>query len=1186
QKPAAVVHLPPREVQEQHMREVAIAQERAAERIKDDEQHLAVAVESGNGEVASSPSSTVGPYSANTSRQEQHSPTTSPEEDLTRHHMRFGRAAATKEPTDEATTRSHRTEELARDSSPATPDAQLRLEEEQATRFARDTVRDIDASGKVGSDGPALRVSDLTKGASAVVDETRKADGSDRRASAPHETPAANVGVTGAIDGTNSVDSSKVSEPTPVGDGSANDAAAVESRDNVKSNQEPDADAEMRDVGTSPSGTGEGERPQLPQDNATRTSTENLGTLTRELSRPRIETANARPVESRDEERSKLSTVIFAKQDNPFVSKALQPMSNAYASLKGAAEDPDRDYLIGMFDFQAHPGPLSCRELLEKATKTFTTSNKYASIREVQDYKILKRVYTLQHANKWSLRQIEKSAEPPTKPMHHDHLLAEMKWMRTDFHEERKWKTAAAKNLAEWCAQWIRSSPEKRRSLQIRVRPNAKPQVEHSNEEEIESPPELIPSGAHETESESFPDDEENLLDFARSFPPAALFSLGFGDVVAKVENTPISEKVLDELPQYESRLRGSPGPASWGSSIKDSGVIPVSKFLTSKLVPKATEPPRKRSRYEYEEEEDSSSYSTRRPASERSNASTPSLRFSRVGLSPEQSNVALFLPENKHVRDRLHAGHSFRPPSEFPMPSTQFFESRLPSQWLWDEDQKLRQLVKEYSFNWSLVAASLESPSMFTSGAERRTPWECFERWVQLEGLPGEMAKTPYFRAYQQRLEAAQRTVSAQYQAAQQQAQQAAQTQGQMINTPRRRTAQPIRVERRRNNRYLALIDAMRKQARKRESTAHKQAENAKAAALRKAHEAAPVRQSVHTPMEFSRLKHEREQKMQEKMEMHRQLAASRRPGQMMAGQAIPGGMAPHQRNGTPNNVHGQANLGAGAAPQNGHLPAGINMQARSHPQNMPNGMNGLPMGVQGIPQAQMQMNMQGQRLQPHQDPNLRMALGQRNLSQQQQHFAMQQQQQQMSRAGSMSQMGQASGNIQSPAMLAASMGASKVNGAGMPPGSAASPRMNNHAAQPQALSSGHVPQITNIAHEIQLQNPQMSPQEVNRLAAERINEKMSVHTARQNAMNAAAGAAAAGAQAANSHMTPSPYQQNASLANGSASPSNQAQYQQQMRQHMMQQQRTQQGSPVMGSHAANGRPESRSATPQNPQM
>jgi chromatin modification-related protein VID21 len=351
---------------------------------------------------------------------------------------------------------------------------------------------------------------------------------------------------------------------------------------------------------------------------------------------------------------------------------------------------------------------------------------------------------------------------------------------------------------------------------------------------------------------------------------------LGFNDVIMKIDRTPASDAMLRELPLFEPILEGASDVTPL--SFVDPPLAPVSKFVSGKLVSQISGPPRKRSRYEYDSEDEPSTPPSRSGTSaEHSMPSTPGRRlFHRNDLPPEMTDVALFNPENRHIRDRLQAAHQFRPPTEFPMPSVSFFENRQSSQWLWEEDQKLRALVKEYTFNWSLVAQQLALPSMLVAGSGRRTPWECFERWVQLEGLPAEMSKTQYFRTYQSRLEQAQRTVAAQHQAQQQLIQQQSQN-GQNIpaQTPRRRTNQPIRVERRRENRHLAIIDGMRKLARKRESIAHKQAESQKAAALRKAQEPMQPKTNVHTPQEFSRLKWEREQRMKQKLleqqqEMH----------------------------------------------------------------------------------------------------------------------------------------------------------------------------------------------------------------------------------------------------------------------------------------------------------------------------
>jgi chromatin modification-related protein VID21 len=68
-----------------------------------------------------------------------------------------------------------------------------------------------------------------------------------------------------------------------------------------------------------------------------------------------------------------------------------------------------------------------------------------------------------------------------------------------------------------------------------------------------------------------------------------------------------------------------------------------------------------------------------------------------------------------------------------------------------------------------------------------------------------------------------------AQQQAAQQQQQQQQQQQGgnnsgQAQPPIRRRTTQPVRVDRRRSSKHLALLDAMRKLAKKRETMLQKQ--------------------------------------------------------------------------------------------------------------------------------------------------------------------------------------------------------------------------------------------------------------------------------------------------------------------------------------------------------------------------
>ena len=507
--------------------------------------------------------------------------------------------------------------------------------------------------------------------------------------------------------------------------------------------------------------------------------------------------------ELKERERSKLSTVVFASSRN-IESTQNQRLDENESPVE------DRDYFLTLFAAQASNvrRAQSINTLLRTAHKTVSTSDSYTDVNERQACGVLKRIHELQINNRWSLRQVERSAEPKRSPTHWDVLLGQMKWMRTDFREERKWKHAATKYIAYACATWVASSPEERKLQQIKVK--SVPARATSRSLSV-STPDLIHSV--DDEASEATDDDFSRVEGTVGSAPAAIFSLPPEMFVFGLNKSPVAEKLLLELPLYEPstvvqdaalRVTHSEPDSAWKKSI-----VPVSKYAQGKIVSPEEGPPRKRSRFDYQDSPGSYFYSSNLASTDSDKA-----------FGPEQEDVALFDPENKHIRDRIHAGHAFRPPSEHIMPSQNFFECRQSSQWTQAEDDELKKIVQDFAYNWSLISSCLSSPSIFSSGAERRTPWECFERWISLEGLPVEMAKTAYFRAYHGRLQSAQKTVEAQYQALQQQQQSNSANQMSL----RRRTTLPFTVERRKNARHLHLIDAMRKLAKKRETALHKQ--------------------------------------------------------------------------------------------------------------------------------------------------------------------------------------------------------------------------------------------------------------------------------------------------------------------------------------------------------------------------
>ncbi|ODV98382.1 hypothetical protein PACTADRAFT_20878, partial [Pachysolen tannophilus NRRL Y-2460] len=67
--------------------------------------------------------------------------------------------------------------------------------------------------------------------------------------------------------------------------------------------------------------------------------------------------------------------------------------------------------------------------------------------------------------------------------------------------------------------------------------------------------------------------------------------------------------------------------------------------------------------------------------------------------------------------------------------PSLKYLDLRTPTIWLPEDDRYLIHYIAEYQFNWNIVSAHLSAhPTRgYSSNIERRTPWQCFERYIQL---------------------------------------------------------------------------------------------------------------------------------------------------------------------------------------------------------------------------------------------------------------------------------------------------------------------------------------------------------------------------------------------------------------------------------------------------------------------
>jgi chromatin modification-related protein VID21 len=878
--------------------------------------------------------------------------------------------------------------------------------------------------------------------------------------------------------------------------------------------------------------------------------------------RPKLELTTGSPslsfsVHSALDSKSQLQPLVQAGNDASDVLEQL-------VALKGAAGDPDKDYLEPLFRIQAHDSPgntlsKSLPDLVRMAPKALSTEDHMTTIHERVDFRMLRRIYQLQNANKWSLRQMEKAKEVDTPVSHQDYLIAEMKMMRRDFQAERKMKKSMCAWLAQRCAQWVGASAEERLRLQVRRRHQHSAKQSLQNDEPL---PELDQAGESANEDDVSPPTPRETLDLAGTL----IVSPDLLVPVQELSHAGKLEKVLESLPQV--------GIAHWTAQQKPVDMIPVSKFVEGRVLPPVKGPTRKRSRYSYTDEEE---LLQAQPALKRRRAET--LKETVV------SECALFDPENKQMRERIRSSTSFRPPLDILMPSTSFYENRNGSQWTWEDDQKVRSLAKEYTFNWSLIADELTIPGSYKSSYDRRTPWECFERWVELESLPVEMRKTPYFKTWFQRLETSAQTAERRYQAQVALLQQQAQ---QNSTTPRelqRRKLTPNRVEKRKGARYLWVIDGCRKIAKKREQQAWKVSEAARTASQRKTQPDPNPQRQLLTPQEISRKRHQQDlaaqaalreqrqkfhehqqrvmqarlvqqqqqhqqQQAQQQMQQQAQQGQGSHPVQVQQGTSNPGAQQQQhgrQQPGTPNMLVQQAQMQA-----NGQQMVNMNGQAMQHSQQQ--GRQHMPVGAQNSYRV-----MPGNGQHPNNQAQLqqRAAMSQHgNLQQQMAHAQARNgqyagQSLQMANGAMASPGGRTPQQIppqhqvfvaafnaqqQQQAAQAANINGQHVangtpgtNGQQQQQASSASPSMpppptpqQQQQHLPQQLSSGHIPQIIQFKNQLRASNSNLSDEQLTQLATQQMQMKSQQQAqhqqqanalqrleARQNAMNAAAGIA-----------------------------------------------------------------------------
>lgn len=395
-------------------------------------------------------------------------------------------------------------------------------------------------------------------------------------------------------------------------------------------------------------------------------------------------------------------------------------------------------------------------KLLPGSHKTLMTDNFELALLEGKIGVLYARIEELKRQKKWSLRQPIRYYDPyvyskknkKSKPHSWDILIDESKWLSADFKESSKFKKACCFTIAQGIQDYwaygkvmcIKRAPikhlEEGAPLPVTDGTNEKTEVVDQIMEEVETS-KTADENADEDEKESASaekfegmreedTEEADSIDISellkrpdpsteipvRELPNFSKEELEEADI-STVDNAAlkthanigdlrkIDQSIVRNLPRF-SAFDGSENPQS-PNKLNENSIMPVSRML-----------------YPMDEEDGWFKIILK-------DSKGSEIGSSKASGPPEYQKGLFGVQPHRRF-------NYLRPPKP---PLVRNIEYRSPTIWLPQDDMYLIHYVAEYCFNWDLIAANLTSHSAtlkrYESNIERRTPWQCFERYIQL---------------------------------------------------------------------------------------------------------------------------------------------------------------------------------------------------------------------------------------------------------------------------------------------------------------------------------------------------------------------------------------------------------------------------------------------------------------------
>ncbi|KAG7784690.1 hypothetical protein KL910_004943 [Ogataea haglerorum] len=524
-----------------------------------------------------------------------------------------------------------------------------------------------------------------------------------------------------------------------------------------------------------------------------------------------------------------------------------------------------------------HQQTLQLPKLLLRAHKSLTTDSYETALVEGKISVLYSRMEELKRKHSWSLRQPKKFLDPflaTGKKTHWDYLLSEMKWLATDFKQERRFKMVQCYYIAQavkeyWkygkvcCvrrkqARLLSDKEIEERNLSKELAPLNGSETTEVSEKVEEEPVELAQNtenkadNAANTQIESVtvkPESEENAKTQESEINVEMTKEVIVHGSIESVSNT---ETLLEEQPtvdpshllsfndtaypskEYEEVKRHQeeiqPFKMYADFDLFNKTETTVIESLSSYVPFRQTEKDHLIERYEY-----GHISSMLPPADEEPD-------WEKIVLKKKKETEKHSVPYQKGLFSPAYRRFNIlKPPAP---PSIKNLELRIPTIWLPQDDKYLIRYVTDFSFNWNIISAHLSAKPTrsYTSNIERRTPWQCFERYIQLnDKFQFSDMRGLYPMAAKEWLEAAHKV---------------------QISTKRRISPLGVGIESiqrgHRRLRWGSMFDAMRKLMKKRENVQKPPQQPRKNNSEEK-------RTDTPTPEQLSKLKFERDRAIQE---------------------------------------------------------------------------------------------------------------------------------------------------------------------------------------------------------------------------------------------------------------------------------------------------------------------------------